>query len=232
MADALGIPHYVLDYEARFAERVIDQFAASYVAGETPIPCVTCNNEIKFRDLLVTAQDLGADVLVTGHYVQRCDGPAGPELKRAADPDRDQSYFLFGVTKDQLAKLWFPLGGMHKSAVRDLARHFNLAISEKADSQDICFVPSGRYSDIIKRLMPGSVEPGNIVHIDGRTARFLFVHGQLGQAFHELGDTARLAQENSLCVFEIGRGSGLAEGRSGAGYDCVQLVHRISCSYR
>ena len=168
VADALGIPHYVLDYEARFAERVIDQFAASYVAGETPIPCVTCNNEIKFRDLLVTAQDLGADVLVTGHYVQRCDGPSGPELKRAADPDRDQSYFLFGVTKDQLAKLWFPLGGMHKSAVRDLARHFNLAISEKADSQDICFVPSGRYSDIIQRLMPGSVEPGNIVHIDGR----------------------------------------------------------------
>ena len=169
VADTIGIPHYVLDYEARFAAKVIDQFAQSYLDGETPIPCVTCNNEIKFRDLLETARDLGAEVLVTGHYVQRIDGPHGPELRRAADPERDQSYFLFGITKDQLAKLWFPLGGMPKAEVRELGRSFGLTIAEKADSQDICFVPAGRYSDIIQRLKPGAIEPGNIVHIDGRT---------------------------------------------------------------
>lgn len=168
VADHIGIPHYVLDYEAKFAKTVIGQFAQSYVDGETPIPCVTCNNEIKFRDLLDTARDLGADVLVTGHYVQRLDGPEGPELRRAIDPERDQSYFLFGITKAQLSRLWFPLGGMHKAEVRELGRSFGLAISEKADSQDICFVPAGRYSDIIQRLKPGAIEPGNIVHIDGR----------------------------------------------------------------
>ena len=168
VADQIGIPHYVLDYEARFAEKVIDGFAASYIAGETPIPCVTCNNEIKFRDLLETARDLGADVLVTGHYVQRLAGPGGPYLARAVDPDRDQSYFLFGITSEQLAKLWFPLGGMPKAEVRELARKFNLSIAEKADSQDICFVPAGRYTDVIARLKPDAMEPGDIVHIDGR----------------------------------------------------------------
>ena len=168
VAEHLGIPHYVLDYEARFAEKVIDAFADSYVAGETPIPCVTCNNEIKFRDLLNTAKDLGADMLVTGHYVQRLEGPAGPRLARSVDPDRDQSYFLFGVTKAQLEMLRFPLGGLHKSEVRDLARTYDLAIADKADSQDICFVPAGRYSDVIERLKPGALEAGNIVHIDGR----------------------------------------------------------------
>jgi tRNA-uridine 2-sulfurtransferase len=168
VAEQIGIPHYVLDYEERFAKKVIDAFAESYVAGETPIPCVTCNNEIKFRDLLETAKDLGAEMLVTGHYVQRLDGPAGPQLARSADPDRDQSYFLFGVTKEQLAMLRFPLGGLLKSEVRDLARSFDLGIAEKADSQDICFVPAGRYSDVIERLKPGALEAGNIVHIDGR----------------------------------------------------------------
>jgi tRNA-specific 2-thiouridylase len=168
VADTIGIPHYVLDYEARFAEKVIGRFADSYIAGETPIPCVTCNNEIKFHDLLDTAQDLGADVLVTGHYVQRIDGPAGPELMRGADAERDQSYFLFGVTKEQLAKLSFPIGGLRKAQVRELARKYNLPVSDKPDSQDICFVPAGRYSDIIERLKPGAIEPGNIVHIDGR----------------------------------------------------------------
>jgi tRNA-uridine 2-sulfurtransferase len=168
VAEQIGIPHYVLDYEARFAEKVIDGFAASYIAGETPIPCVTCNNEIKFRDLLDTARDLGADVLVTGHYVQRLEGPEGPYLARAVDPDRDQSYFLFGITSEQLAKLWFPLGGMPKAEVRELARKFNLPIAEKADSQDICFVPAGRYTDVIARLKPNAMEPGDIVHIDGR----------------------------------------------------------------
>ena len=168
VADQIGIPHYVLDYEARFASKVIDAFADSYVAGETPIPCVTCNNEIKFRDLLETAHDLNADVLVTGHYVQRGEGPAGPYLARAVDPDRDQSYFLFGVTKDQLKQLWFPLGGMRKADVRAIAHDFGLPVADKADSQDICFVPTGRYTDVIERLKPGAVEAGNIVHVDGR----------------------------------------------------------------
>jgi tRNA-specific 2-thiouridylase len=168
VAETLEIPHYVLDYEARFAAKVIDSFAESYVAGETPIPCVTCNNEIKFRDLLETSRDLGADVLVTGHYVQRLDGPNGPVLARAVDADRDQSYFLFGISPDQLKSLRFPLGGLQKSEVRDLARKFNLPIADKADSQDICFVPTGRYTDVIERLKPNALEPGNIVHIDGR----------------------------------------------------------------
>jgi tRNA-uridine 2-sulfurtransferase len=168
VADAIGIPHYVLDYEERFAAKVIDSFAASYVAGETPIPCVTCNNEIKFRDLLDTAKDLGAVELVTGHYVQRIDGPDGPRLARAADTERDQSYFLFGITKAQLQGLRFPLGGLRKAEVRELARRYDLPIAEKADSQDICFVPTGRYTDVIERLKPGALNAGNIVHIDGR----------------------------------------------------------------
>lgn len=168
VADALGIPHYVLDYEARFASKVIDSFAESYVHGETPIPCVTCNNEIKFRDLLETAQDLGADMLVTGHYVQRLESPNGPVLARAADPDRDQSYFLFGITKPQLEILRFPIGGLLKPQVREIARAANLPIADKADSQDICFVPAGRYSDVIAKLKPSAGEPGDIVHVDGR----------------------------------------------------------------
>jgi len=168
VAEKLGIAHYVLDYEERFASKVIDSFAESYVLGETPIPCVTCNNEIKFRDLLDTARDLGADMLVTGHYVQRLEGPAGPILGRAADPDRDQSYFLFGITREQLEILRFPVGGLLKPAVRDVARRFGLPIADKADSQDICFVPAGRYSDIIAKLKPGAAEPGDIVHVDGR----------------------------------------------------------------
>src|SRR5690242_15879350 len=141
VAEALSLPHYVLDYETRFASKVIDAFAESYVAGETPIPCVTCNNEIKFRDLLDTAKELGADFLVTGHYVQRRDTSMGPQLVRAVDPDRDQSYFLFGITKEQLSRLWFPIGGMRKSEVRALAHACNLPLADKSDSQDICFVP-------------------------------------------------------------------------------------------
>ncbi|CAA2138135.1 tRNA-specific 2-thiouridylase MnmA [Hyphomicrobium sp. ghe19] len=168
VAEALDIPHYVLDYETRFAAKVIETFAESYVAGETPIPCVTCNNEIKFRDLLDTAKDLGAEVLVTGHYVQRYDTEDGPVLARAVDADRDQSYFLFGITKEQLASLWFPIGGMQKSAVRDLARSFNLPVADKSDSQDICFVPTGKYTDVIERLKPSALDSGNIVHLDGR----------------------------------------------------------------
>ncbi len=168
VAEALDIPHYVLDYETRFAAKVIETFAESYVAGETPIPCVTCNNEIKFRDLLDTAKDLGAEVLVTGHYVQRLDTEDGPTLARAVDIDRDQSYFLFGITKKQLASLWFPIGGMQKAEVREVARSFNLPVADKADSQDICFVPTGKYTDVIERLKPNALDSGNIVHLDGR----------------------------------------------------------------
>jgi len=168
VAQALTIPHYVLDYESRFAEAVMETFAQSYVAGETPIPCVTCNQQIKFRDLLETAKDLGADVLATGHYIQRRDGPCGPELLRAADAERDQSYFLFATTREQLRHLRFPLGGLPKAQVRRLAHELGLAVADKADSQDICFVPSGRYTDVIERLKPGAVKPGNIVHVDGR----------------------------------------------------------------
>jgi tRNA-specific 2-thiouridylase len=169
VADALSIPHYVLDYESRFAKTVMDSFAESYAAGETPIPCVTCNQLIKFRDLLGTAKDLGADVLATGHYIQRREGPCGPELARAADAERDQSYFLFATTPEQLRHLWFPLGSLRKARVRALAQEFGLPVAEKADSQDICFVPTGRYTGVIERLKPGALKPGSIVHVDGRT---------------------------------------------------------------
>jgi tRNA-specific 2-thiouridylase len=169
VAERLGIPHYVLDYESRFREKVIDPFARSYVAGETPIPCVACNQHIKFADLFDTARDLGADVLATGHYISsREDGHGGRALYRAADADRDQSYFLFATTREQLQLLRFPLGDLPKSMVRDLAREFDLVVADKPDSQDICFVPSGKYTDVISRIVPQAAQPGDIVHIDGR----------------------------------------------------------------
>ena len=168
VAERLGIPHYVLDYESRFRDKVIDSFARSYVAGETPIPCVACNQHIKFKDLFDTARDLGADVLATGHYISsHDDGAGGRALFRAVDADRDQSYFLFATTRDQLDLLRFPLGDLPKPDVRQLAHDFGLAVADKADSQDICFVPSGKYTDIIERLIPGAAEPGDIVHVNG-----------------------------------------------------------------
>ncbi len=168
VAERLGIPHYVLDYESRFRRDVIDDFADAYTRGETPIPCVRCNQTVKFRDLLATARDLGADALATGHYVRRVDGASGPELHRAADDGRDQSYFLFATTRVQLAFLHFPLGGMAKDETRALARRFDLPVAAKPDSQDICFVPSGDYAALVARLRPGAAEPGEIVDVAGR----------------------------------------------------------------
>jgi tRNA-uridine 2-sulfurtransferase len=168
VAERLGIPHYVLDYERRFADSVIADFADSYVRGETPIPCVRCNERVKFRDLLGTARDLGADALATGHYARRVTGRDGPELHRAADPGRDQSYFLFATTREQLDLLRFPLGALEKSATRELARRFDLAVAEKPDSQDICFVPQGDYAAVVQKLRPGAAEPGEVVDEKGR----------------------------------------------------------------
>jgi tRNA-specific 2-thiouridylase len=167
-AEAIGIPHYVLDYESRFRQQVIEDFADAYLRGETPIPCIRCNQTVKFRDLLDTARDLGAAAMATGHYVRREMGADGPELHRAADPARDQSYFLFATTRDQLDYLRFPLGGLPKPAVRAAAAELGLAVADKADSQDICFVPEGRYTTVIDRLRPHGAEPGEIVHLDGR----------------------------------------------------------------
>jgi tRNA-uridine 2-sulfurtransferase len=169
VAERIGIPHYVLDYEDRFKEAVIDRFAESYVAGETPVPCIECNQSIKFHDLLHTARDLGAKVLATGHYVaSRALPEGGRALYRAREAERDQSYFLFATTRAQLDLLRFPLGDRAKAETRDLARHFGLSVADKQDSQDICFVPTGHYADIIERLRPGAAGPGEIVDLDGR----------------------------------------------------------------
>ena len=167
-ADAIGIPHYVLDYESRFRQEVMEDFADAYLRGETPIPCVRCNQTVKFRDLLDVARDLGAEALATGHYVRRTAGGNRPRLERAVDATRDQSYFLFATTAEQLDYLRFPLGGLPKSEVRRVAAELGLAVAEKPDSQDICFVPEGRYTTVIDSLRPQGAEPGDIVHMDGR----------------------------------------------------------------
>jgi tRNA-specific 2-thiouridylase len=192
VADSMGFPHYVLDYESRFRHAVMEDFADTYLAGATPIPCVRCNQTVKFKDLKRVAEDLGADCLATGHYVQRLEGPHGAELHRAADASKDQTYFLFATTRDQLSFLRFPLGGLPKSETRALANELGLRVAEKPDSQDICFVPNGKYQDIVQKLRPGAIEPGEIVHTDGRV----------------------MGQHNGVINFTVGqrRGLGIATG--------------------
>lgn len=168
VASGLGIPHYVLDYESRFRQSVMDDFVDSYLNGETPIPCVKCNQSVKFHDLLKMARELNADALATGHYVRREAGQGRAEMHRAADHDKDQSYFLFATTQEQLDFLRFPLGGFTKEHTRRLAAKYGLTVHAKPDSQDICFVPNGDYVQVIEKLRPGSSAPGDIVHLDGR----------------------------------------------------------------
>src|SRR5688572_3879384 len=163
VADRLGIAHYVFDYESRFRSSVIERFADEYVRGRTPVPCISCNQSVKFTDLLALARDLGADCLATGHYVRRLAGPQGPELHRAADPARDQSYFLFATTRAQLDFLRFPLGDLPKPAVREIARELALAVAGKPDSQDICFVPDGDYARVVEKVRPEAAQGGDVV---------------------------------------------------------------------
>ncbi|MDF3854768.1 tRNA 2-thiouridine(34) synthase MnmA [Paracoccus sp. P2] len=169
VAERIGFPHYVLDYENRFRESVIEEFADAYLAGATPVPCIRCNERVKFRDLLETARELDADCMATGHYIRRFDGAKGAELHMAADPNRDQSYFLFSTTQEQLDFLRFPLGGLaSKAETRALAAQYGLAVADKPDSQDICFVPNGDYASVIEKLRPGAADPGEIVDMDGQ----------------------------------------------------------------
>ncbi len=202
VADRLGISHYVIDAEERFAKAVIAGFADSYANGETPVPCITCNQTVKFADLSVLARDLGAERLATGHYVRRLDGPDGAELHRAVDPARDQSWFLFATTRQQLDMCLFPLGGMEdKRAVRDVAQRLGLGVAEKPDSQDICFVPAGSYADIIGKIRPDALEAGQIVTADGRVvgshdgiARYTVGQGK------RLGDAAMLDGQRQVVI--------------------------------
>ena len=169
VAETMGFPHYVLDYENIFRDAVIEEFADAYLAGATPVPCIRCNERVKFKDLLATAKDLEADCMATGHYIQRKLGAAGPELHCAADPARDQSYFLFSTTAEQLAYLRFPLGHLaSKAETRALAQRYGLPVADKPDSQDICFVPGGNYAAVIEKLRPGAADPGEIVDLSGR----------------------------------------------------------------
>ena len=188
VAETIGIPHYVLDYQQRFRESVIAPFADGYANGETPVPCITCNQTVKFSDLLSLARDLGADALASGHYVRRIEGADGPELHRARDLDRDQSYFLYATTAEQLAYLRFPLGGMTKDSVRAAAARLALPVADKPDSQDICFVPDGRYARIVESLRPEAAEPGDIVDQAGRV-----LGGHAGIIHYTVGQRRGLA---------------------------------------
>jgi tRNA-uridine 2-sulfurtransferase len=211
VADMIGIPHYVLDYEQNFRADVMEDFAESYLRGETPIPCVRCNQKVKFRDLLRTARELGADALATGHYVRRAVGAAGAELHAAADPSRDQSYFLFATTQEQLDYLRFPLGGMPKTETRALAERFNLPVAGKPDSQDICFVPNGDYASVVARLRPGAIEPGDIVDLQGNV----------------------LGQHDGIINFTIGQRRGINLGdRSGDHNEPLYVVKLDAAAHR
>jgi tRNA-specific 2-thiouridylase len=184
VAEAMGFPHYVLDYENMFRAAVIEEFADAYLAGATPVPCIRCNERVKFKDLMATARDLEADCMATGHYIRRKIGAHGPELHCAADPNRDQSYFLFSTTPEQLAFLRFPLGHLaSKAETRALAARYGLSVAGKPDSQDICFVPNGNYAAVIEKLRPGAADPGEIVHLDGRVlgAHPGVIHYTIGQ---------------------------------------------------
>ncbi len=209
IAEKLGIAHYVLDYEERFRKAVIGPFADAYARGETPVPCIDCNRTVKFRDLIATARDLGADALATGHYAQRIVGRDGPELHRAADAARDQSYFLFATTREQLDFLRLPLGGLGKAETRTLARRFGLAVADKADSQDICFVPSGHYARIVNAIRPDSAAPGEIVHLDGRI----------------------LGRHEGIAHFTIGQRRGLGVGAEGSSGEPL-FVNRLDPASR
>jgi tRNA-specific 2-thiouridylase len=222
VAESIGVPHYVLDYEKRFRESVIEPFAASYGMGETPVPCVLCNERVKFRDLLETAQNLGADALATGHYVRRVGGAGGAELHRAAEIARDQSYFLFATTQAQLDFLRFPLGDRPKIETREIAGHLGLGVAAKPDSQDICFVPTGGYAAVVEKLRPGAAEPGDIVDTEGRLLgrHRGIIHYTVGQRRGlELGNPAggeplyviRLEPERQRVV--VGPRAGLAVSR-------------------
>jgi tRNA-specific 2-thiouridylase len=194
VADRLGISHYVIDAEERFAKAVIGNFADSYARGETPVPCITCNQTVKFADLSALARDLGAERLATGHYVRRLDGPDGAELHRATDPARDQSWFLFATTRSQLDMCLFPLGCMEdKRTVRDVAQRLGLGVAEKPDSQDICFVPSGTYTDVIAKTRPDALQAGEIVTADGR-----IVGSHDGIARYTVGQGKRLGPASML----------------------------------
>ncbi len=204
VADRLGIPHYVLDYEDRFRRDVIEDFADAYARGETPIPCVRCNQTVKFRDLMATATQLEADALATGHYVRRVEGQAGVQLHRAVDRSRDQSYFLFATTPDQLSILRFPLGDMHKETVRAHAERLALPVARKPDSQDICFVPQGSYASVVEKLRPDAAEPGDIVQMDGTVlARHAgIIHYTIGQR-KGLGIGGRSSDTDPLYVVRL-----------------------------
>ena len=197
VSEMMGFPHYVLDYESNFKESVIDDFADTYLKGATPIPCVRCNQTVKFRDLLKVAKDLGADCMATGHYIQRIEGEDGPELHRGFDGGKDQSYFLFATTPEQLDFLRFPLGAMNKTQTRELAVELGLNVASKPDSQDICFVPTGKYTDVIEKIRPKAALPGDMVHLDGT-----ILGPHRGIMYYTIGQRRRPRLNSSTSIFE------------------------------